>query len=254
MVTKSSHEGEERPDPGRYECVEPELGDRLWCLDDPSAAAAEVDRLRAHVTICHACRLQIALDERLEQSLRRQGAEGTIPFVSPRSKGLRWRRPVSRGSVTLLAACLALVFLVPPRLDVLSVRGGGDWGIMRPVPGEVVATVTPKITWQPLEDARSYQVTIAGEQTNFLWQVETDALEIQVPESAHLPKPGRFRVTVSPIPAYLAPPTGASSWLRTGTFPAHVGYRITAAPRWIYWLGLLALAALAAGLIRRLTL
>ena len=252
MAADRSREHERREASHRFECVEPEIGDRLWRLDDPLTPSGELERLHAHLSICHACRLHLAVDKRLERSLRSADSAVGGPVVKQPKNRTGGPGVAGSGAALLLAACFTLVFVLPPRQATPIVRSADSWGISRPVPGEVVATPTPRITWMPLTDARAYRVTVAGEQNGFFWQVETSESQLRVPETAALPRSGRFRVTVHPLPTYLAPPAGCSSWLRTGSLVTYVGYRLVAAPKWVHWLGLVACATLVVAGVRRI--
>lgn len=54
-----------------YECVDPSVGDEIWQLDIPALDADLRRKLEAHVSICHACRMDRDLDawaRRLERA------------------------------------------------------------------------------------------------------------------------------------------------------------------------------------------
>ena len=102
-----------------------------------------------------------------------------------------------------------------------------------PVSGEVLTTPTPFLAWDPLDDATSYRVEIGGLDQAYTWHDTTEATEMTVPREAYLPDRGSFQVVVTPIPSYLASPTGAVTWFRIGGLPALVSYRLAAAPVWL---------------------
>lgn len=209
-----------------YECVEPNLGAQMWRLEDKTTAVALRSRLKVHLSICHRCRLLTTLDQRLGEGVRTgaiQSSEGRLEWLH-RLPGL------------LAAACLALVFLLPPESDrgpVLERAGAEYWKVIQPISGELLTSHTPLVKWEPLERATSYKVEISGLDVEFNWSSTISATELRLPPETGLPDQGKFQVVVTPVPGYLASPTGAVSWFRTGGWMSLVVYRLFAAPMWL---------------------
>ena len=220
----TSHMQDKDMDHFEFECIDAELGDQLWRRDDPDCPAELRRRLDLHHAHCAACRLQVAVQERTAAGLR----DGRLKLAAPASG----RLPVWLGTFggTALAAGLALVLLLPPRAphEDLVLRGAADGmpAIERPVPGEVVRGGRPTLRWTPLDGASRYEVQVTMAEGDYSWSASTDQAEARVPAGMDLPRDARFRVSVAPVPAHLAPDGAMRTSFRTGDTAAWLGYRL----------------------------
>lgn len=248
---------------GKYECVEPALGDLLWQYDAPKTDPDLRQQLDNHLSVCAACRLEHAVQEKMVASLEsgrlqvgeprdHQRAEGALARLSLAAKPLAWTATLA------MAACLVLIFVLPPRPGEGEriVRGDGDVPrFLRPVAGEVVLDRHPRLSWTPIPHATRYRLTLLQAGGDFEWSGETDGTDLLVPESAALPLAARMRAILEPIPAHLAPAAGISVSFNTGALDAFVAYRLRAAPpavKLLGWLGIaLVIGAGGLGLARR---
>jgi hypothetical protein len=243
-----------------FECVEPELGELLWQYGMPGVDPALRAKLTDHLTICDACRFTLATEERVIRGLQ----AGSLTLRQPARP--RWARffagilgpPRGRvlafGGALTLAASLVLMFLVPP-----SPAGGGlrraaadAPRFTRPVEGEVIWSANPRLTWSAVPGASSYRLEVSRIGGRYEWQGESTTRRLRIPADAALPRAGRYRAILHPVPADLAGPGGISVSFERGDLGSFLGYRLVAAPRWIQILGLLGLLTLAAAFSRPL--
>ncbi|MFC1573310.1 hypothetical protein ACFL6M_06895 [Candidatus Eisenbacteria bacterium] len=83
----------------------------------------------------------------------------------------------------------------------------------------------------------------------FEWIGETGDTHLRVLSKVPLPVSKRVRAYLEPIPADLAPPAGISTCFQRGTLTAFLAYRVTRAPHWIWLVGFLGIAMLAAAIV-----
>lgn len=243
------------PNGGEYECVDPALGAELWRLADPSCPEELRGRLETHVAFCADCRLQLAVDRKAVAILQDESSVD-IPVVAglERTRGRLSGWSAGLGA-TALAAGLALLILLPPRAphESLTLRGDDGPVIERPVADEVVRGRTPALRWTALTGATRYDVRIEAVAGNYRWSTQTETPSASVPQDRELPPQTRFRISVSPIPAHVAPDGALRSSFRTGGTGAWLAHRLrhgAAAGRVLGGVGLLGLLAGVAGLIR----
>jgi len=254
---------EERNENTSYECVEPGLGEQLWQYDMPDVAPALRRDLDRHLSVCAACRLELAMCERLPQALTsetRPLPETAAPYR--RDRGAAFSRialrPLTYTAMVALAASVVFIFGMEP--NALNgdriVRGDVDEPrFLRPVAGEVVADRTPRLRWTPIPHATSYRVTLNQAGGDFQWSSETSATELTVPAGKDLPSGARVRAILQTVPSHLAPATGITVSFHTGGPAEFLAYRWRASPvigRLLGWFGLLLLFGSGGlGMVRR---
>lgn len=214
-----------------YECIDPELGEQLGGLDAPGIDERLRQRLRIHLESCAACRLQREVGDELAAGLR----EGRLDIDIVAGPGRRPRAVYATGWLAL-AAGLALLLLLPPQFrSVGLMRDESEWpAIVSPVPEEVVGTM-PTVRWTPIKAASSYRITVAAVDGAYSWSEQTAATRTEVRPAEPLPRGQRFRVTVEPVPAHLAPAGGLRSAFSTGRLDQIAAFRLRHAPpaRWV---------------------
>lgn len=226
-----------------FECIDPGLGAQIWRLDDPTTAPGLRDRLDLHVRHCADCRLALAVAREAGEGLR----AGRLVVAGPLLPAwIRWTGGLGAGA---LAACLALVFLLPPRPagDSPLLRGTGAPAVTSPAPDTVIRDRTPEIRWTPLEHAVRYRITVREVGGDYAWQGESVTPAFALPSGADLPVSSRFRVDVEPVPAHAAPGGRLQSSFRTGSWGEFVDFRLGAAPPALLAGALAGLAGLLAG-------
>ena len=208
-----------------YECLDPELGQQVWRLDDPTTDAALADRLRAHLEFCAHCRSVRWVGDKLAQGLK----EGALAIPE---KGSATRIPALIGWTTGLgwlaaAACLALVLLQAPtpEHDGMIMRGSDSPAITRPMGDEVLLDRNPTIRWDPIQGARQYQVAIEAVGSPYSWNTTTRRAEVPIPHEHPLPARARIRVHVVPVPNHLASGFGLNTSFRTGSVSEFLRFR-----------------------------
>jgi len=232
-----------------YECIDDGLGSQIWRLDDPTTNPELQERLRLHVRHCAACRERLAVTRHTAAGLA-DGSLSLTPAATPRQAWPVW---LSGAGAAALAACLALVFLLPPRTagDGLILRGEGDAAILAPKADTVIRDRTPEIRWTPVDKARGYDVTVREVDGDYRWEGRSAAPSLTLPDDAGLPSSARFRVEVTPEPAHLGS-DGLRTSFRTGTWSEFLDFRLRAAPRPLVPGALLGALALLVGLAARL--
>ena len=211
-----------------YECVDPELGAYLAELGDADPDPDTQRDLHNHLLICDACRLQQAARKRIAAGLQ----DGTYHLDGADTSLIDRYRPPRWSAWLALAACLALVFVLPPRP--LNEPGpsrapDSDFAMTRPVEGEYLLAGSPRLAWHPLAEASGYRITVASTDGTYRWQETTRANEIRIPADVPLPAQTRFLALLEPIPADLGPDGGLSVSFRTTSTQAWIWYRLQAA-------------------------
>lgn len=222
------------PTAGGFECVEPQLGSRLWNLDDPACEAELRHELELHLTICACCRL--------EHDTRQLVADALRSGMPVRRRGgterRTWQRLVARGTMlcgtTLLAATLVFLVVLPPtdRSDGARARGPQTAiRFERPQSGEIVLGDQPTMAWNDVPRATEYRVTLTEIGGPWRWSGSTDASRLRVPAAANLPPDRPIRVVVETTPRDLLPPGGLSSSFERGNLLRVTRYRISHVPK-----------------------
>lgn len=229
-----------------HECIDPDLGQDIWRLDDPSTTPELRQVLLRHCHHCSACASTRALDEALKRAVR----SGAVDLAGPRRRrhrGALWS--MSLGG-TALAASLALVILLPPSTAQAPTRAAlPPVRVIRPVTDEVIATSQPTIRWTALEQARAYDVIVTTEAGEERWRTRTEATEVRLPDGSGIDGPGRYRIWIEPIPSHLAASGSfGSSFIRGDAWGAG-RYRLRHAAGWVVALGGLGIALLAWGTV-----
>ncbi|MBK8168031.1 MAG: hypothetical protein IPK64_18960 [bacterium] len=253
-----------------FECVEPEIGGQMDLLGQADLEPGLAARLRGHLAMCDACRLDRALARRLPEALAAleqeqvaiAAAATTTSAGSPRARVVgghaRFRRQAGSWGGLALAAGLALVVMMPPvpaggnRLQ----RGDQDGPrFVRPVEGEVVSTGTPRLNWTPIEGASAYRVRVESTDGTYRWEATVKGTTARAPAAATAPAGVSLRAYLEPVPADLAPAGGIAVAYRAGSRGESLRYRAVAAPLYARLLaagGALAVAAaVAVGLAKR---
>lgn len=222
MITPLNRTGLDGQD--EFECLDPDLGEQLWRREEPECPTELFERLEAHLTYCAYCRLQVAVEERTVAGLR----EGRLRVTLGSGRGGRIVRWAAGTGAMALAAGLALILLLPPRAphEDMVMRGEGQPGIDRPVPGEVVLGGRPEVRWTELEGANRYNVEISMVGGDHSWSTTTEDAAVAIPEGMDLPVGARYRVNVAPVPGHVAPDGALRSSFRTGGGGQWIGYRL----------------------------
>ena len=235
--------GENNQEIMRYECVEPDLGNQLWKLETPGTDPDLEERLRAHLAICDACRLEHQFEHLVATALRsgevtlgranhevREHADAGDHVLAPIRRlaaGLLW------GGAALAAVSVLLIFLLAPTpLEPAGIArsGGAQAQFLRPLESEVVGSVSPELSWTPVQDATSYLLTLEAIRGSYRWMAETKATHATPPQEHELPPNSRFRATVETVPRDLLPLGGMSVTFHTGGSLEYISYRMAAAP------------------------
>ncbi len=235
-----------------FDCVEPDVGDRIWQLDQPALDAAERRKLEAHVVVCHACRLQRELDARARR-LVRDGELGLDGAPVARMVPARRPRATAAAAVLAVAASLVLALLSPPRpvgVDV-TVRGEDDVVFTRPVEGEVVKVDGCRLSWTEVDGATGYTVRISSRDGSFTWQGDTDRAVLDLPDEVALAAGGSYKALLSARPADLLPPWRTSVAFEAGSSWRVAAHRLLRARHWIHGLGAAGLVLLGFAAVRR---
>ena len=220
----------EPDDPGfaDLECVEPGLGARLDAIDDETADGAFRRALRHHLLICDACRLRQAARQRIAAGLQ----DGTYRLPGSDEAVGRQHRPPRWSAWLALAACLALVFILPPRprQDAGPGRGADATGFVRPVEGERILAGGAELTWRPVAEASAYRLSVTSTDGAYRWEQTARTTRATVPAARPLPPHTRFLAVLEPVPADLGPAGGIAVSFATASPAAVLWYRLRAAP------------------------
>jgi Putative zinc-finger len=229
----------------RYECVEPDLGEQIWRLDDPELDAAEATLLKDHLAMCDACRIYRAMDRDFAAGLESGSLELPPPADEggPAGAGLSWRigaGPLGWGAGLALAAGLALVLLLPPQARDRDgiLRSGVEAPFERPVEGEVIGGSGVHLRWREIPGASKYLVRIDAVAGDYRWSGESRDPSITVPSENELPAGMDYRAYLIPVPGDLAPAEGLTVSFQSGSLSSILRYRVQAAPQPARWLGL----------------
>lgn len=238
-----------------YECVEPELGADLDKLDAPDTDQTLRRQLENHIEVCDACRFEIAVNKNVARGLqtgryRISSSIGWLEtlrnFLSPPGRE-SWAGAMQTVSSISFSACVLLVFLLPPTAPQF---GSGQRGpdqeprFERPVEGEVVLNANPTLSWEPIEEASGYRITLDNAGGGYEWYGQTRENEITVPSGSPVPLDDRLRAILEPIPPDLAPSGGYSLSFRRGNLIDFIGYRVKAASLLLKLCGSLSLVSL----------
>jgi hypothetical protein len=229
-----------------FECIESSLGELIWRIDDPTTSSELLDDLELHVQHCAACRLQMSLQREVASGLR----DGRLTMLAPSIARPSWAPWSSGVGAMALAACLALIFILPPvqSNEALVMRGDDSPVVVSPLPDVVIHDRTPQITWTKLDRATQYRVSVRDVDGDYQWSGETTSNSISISENAALPSSSRLRIRVETIPAHAAPDGGLQSSFRTGDWREFVDFRLGSAPRSLRFGALLGSLGLLVGL------
>ncbi len=210
-----------------FECVDPAVGAQLWRLEQGDADPQLRATLEAHLSVCHACRLLVRLDETAHDVGRR----GLLRAVATRAGAptVRWGRAREAWMPALaLAASLVLVLTLPPRsvLGPGTMRGVDIVRFVRPVEGEVVAAPRVQLRWTPVPGATRYHVELRDAAGRAVWQGESAEPAVEISERGTLAPGQEYRALLTVQPADLLPPGAPSVRFRAGSPPAAFAHRL----------------------------
>lgn len=213
-----------------WECIDPVVGRCIWELEVEETTDERAKQLRAHMQLCDACRLDGALEARLEKGL----SEGQLVLPGSRVP-IWWQRPSLQATAgtALIAACLTLLMLMPPAPtgDFVRLRGmADDPHFIRPVEGELVVASTTELTWQPIDGATSYQVILTDVAGDFQWVGSTKDTRMELPVLDQDQQ--TLRAVLSTVPADLVSPGRVSVSFSTGSWAQMAQDRMLKAPWW----------------------
>ena len=240
-------EGKDTP----FECVDPQVGDQIHLLDDPSLASPLRSELEAHLDVCHACSLLVRVDAKASQLLRAGHAlplAGAAPGPVTPSKTAARYTPAFRMRViagVAFAACLFLTLTTPPRSispNAVS-RGSESVHFVRPVEGEVLAAREPILEWTSIEGASRYLVEVRNDEGVAVWNGESTETELRVPSSVGLERGRAYRAILSVQPMDLVPPGSISVLFRADSIWKQLLHRVRWADPLLQIVTLLALIA-----------
>ena len=214
-----------------WECIDPAVGGCLWELEVKDTADERSRQLRAHLELCDACRLDMSLNERLKEGLQ----AGELVLKQTGEK-IWWQRSALQAGAgsALIAACLALLMILPPAPsgDAVSMRGGLDEPhFLRPVEGEVVIPENTVISWAPIDGATSYQVTLTDVEGDFHWVGSTSSTRLELPPLDQDQQ--TLRAVLTTVPADLVSPGRVSVLFSTGSRIQLAQDRLLKAPAWL---------------------
>lgn len=201
-----------------FERVDPEVGERIWRLEQPDLDASARAELDAHLTACDACRLLVSLDATTRTLVRDGRLEREEVALRPRRIGTR--RPAAPWIAGLsLAASIVAIVLVPPRpvLRRSDVRGPEPIRFLRPVEGEVIAANRPVLRWTAIAGASRYFVELRDRDGRSFWTGESAVPALRLPGGISLPRGHAFKAILSVEPSDLMPPGATSVVFRRGS-------------------------------------
>jgi hypothetical protein len=147
------------PAASRAACPSP---DALLAVARREGPELERVEMLDHVMSCADCRRDFELLRAIEGGRRAEAAEA--------AGWIRWRRPISAGLITALAASVAFAAVLGPRHDWW--RGGGASDVMRnaaadvvllaPAPDVAVHSGSLTFTWRALAGARGYTLEVVS--------------------------------------------------------------------------------------------
>ena len=214
------------------------------------------ERLEMHLTVCDACRLSQATEQKVAAGLR-EGSLRIEPVGAPpaRPGSLRTRsgRLVAATGFMATTAALLLLYVLPPSPPDLGGTSRSPLSrpaFERPVEQEVLREGTVRFSWYPMEEATGYRLTVREVGGSFSWSGETKETSLHTPVDSSLPAGSRFRAILEPIPADLARPGDISVSFHTGTSGEVTAYRIGASPAPVRILGTLGLLLLALSIVQ----
>jgi len=232
-----------------YECIDPDLGQDIWRLDDPVTAPELKQVLLRHCHHCSACASTRAVSQAVDQAVQAGIVGGTPPKRTLRAGRSQWS--VGIGGLAM-AASIALIVMLPPRdfsREAVTRSSGGSPAILSPVTDEVIASSQPTIRWSPLDRARSYDVAVTTEAGVTIWSTSTASTSVRVPAESALGAPGRYRVMIEPVPSHLVPGRVFGSSFVLGNRRSAAVDRIQRSRVWVRLVGILGLGTAMAGLI-----
>jgi hypothetical protein len=235
-----------------YQCVDPAVGAEIWQLDSPALDADLRRKLQAHVSICHACRLDRDLDVHARR-LVRDGEIETDVAAPAASAASGVARVAGYAAALALAASLAGALFLPPRpigADI-AIRGDGEARFTRPIEGEVVTTDGCRLGWTEVPGATSYEVRITDREGTFAWTGESTEPHLDLPDDISLEDGAGYRALLSTQPADLLPPGRTSVAFEAGSLLDAARHRMRWARQWVYGVGFGGLAMLGLALVRR---
>jgi hypothetical protein len=234
-----------------FECVDRKYSNQIRKLGDGELDPKERERWQTHLKICHACREDEVLGELLpELILAGVGVEAKETDSPPPRRPRRYlgARHVWAGAGVSLAAGLTMVFLMSPHRDSVANRGFSDtargdlvFWIDHPVEGEVLKETGGELTWQTVDEATSYRITVETMDGERRWVRTAMATRIELP--AESDGAGDYVAIVEPIPRGLVSESQADVAFKRSGWAAFIAYRLAHAA----WLSLAPLA-LAIGL------
>ena len=219
-----------------WECIDPAVGSCLWELEVEATTQQRSHQLKAHLELCDACRLDVELKNRLVKGLE----EGSLN-LTPVRHNRWWQQAGTQASVgaALIAACLALVLILPPAptCDFVNLRGtADDPHFIRPIEGEVVVPSGTVASWLPIDGATSYQITLTDVSGGFKWAGSTRNTQLELPDLAQ--EGQTLRAVLTTVPADLVSPGRVSVSFTTGTRIQLAQDRFSKAPLWLnlFWM------------------
>ena len=233
-------------DDRNYECVEPDVGELMWQYEMPDVDPEIQRRLEDHLTVCAECRMELAVRRQLQAE-----PAGQDRTAAPLRLVSGPRRRLARGlviaAVVQLAACLLLVFLLPPQDPDAGRRlraGGASAHFLRPVTGEVVGAGNVAFAWSPIDQVSGYRLTVRDPSGDFRWSTETSATTFTLPADVELPADTRLHAYLETIPSYLTPDDGIGVAFRCGSTLSVAAYRARHTRPWIWGFGVTGLIVL----------
>lgn len=224
------------------ECVDPVVGERIHELELAGRSIEEDRLLRAHVEVCAHCRMLVRLGPELARALASREASPSLRLRSRRGRRSRW---IGHAALVSAAASLILFFTLPMRpvgpTPVLR-TGEAPPRFTSPVEGQVVSADGFLASWNPVEDADAYQVTIVEVGEGSSRSVEAEGTEVLLGPSTGLSEDSSYRLLLSTTPADLLSPGEVSVTVRTGGTWAVWSHRLRMAPFAVHALAILAFA------------